>query len=217
MSSGKIQIVFIQKDTDGFRREVEIKVASSDEQTLNKARGFRTFLRALKLCCKENELAMVTLEIIYKKATNWEEIDESVKQLDKPCIVHMETNIGIPPHGHTVLQRTKELTYKSTVISSAFFTQDYRIAFPNFFSISVGTQEDRDIDDRDIEVVDETLGMPLLGFNRHLTLCGSCLDFQCQAGNLEEEKNAAWVASYFVTGVVASLFVRATVLGKNMY
>ena len=53
LSSGKIQIVFIQKDSDGFRREVDFKVASSDDQTLNKARGFRIFLRALNLCCKK--------------------------------------------------------------------------------------------------------------------------------------------------------------------
>ena len=100
-------------------------------------------------------------KLFFEKSTNWEEIDQSIKQLDK-----------------------------------------------------LGTQEDRDIDDRDI--VDETSSMPLLRVDRPLNLCGSCLDFQCHAGNLEEENNAAWAASYFVTGFVTSLFVRATVLGKKI-
>ena len=179
----------------------------------------KTFSRALAMCYPDYKQRQ-NLEIVYQSVSGWDKLNDFITKLEEPCIVNIGGIIGTPPKGHLVLKNTQNLTHKSSVISTASLTNATNISYPNSFSISVGNQNSVANDEDTMELNHNNrigneieLQSPLLDKKENqVSDFGPYLDFQCPAEYLENERHSC-AASDFVSGVVASLFIRAAVAG----
>ena len=215
---GKLQFVFINIQPERSGESVETKSLTIKlplEEASNNTNCVKTFNRALEMCYSDYT-KWDNLEIMYQSVSSWDELNDFIIKQEKPCIVSINGLAGTPPKDHEVLKNTQNLSYKCTVISTVSLTTITNISYPNSFSLSVVNQNNVANDEITMdrhEVNEIELRTPLLDKNENqVSGFGPYLDFQCPGEYLENETDVC-APSDFISGVVASLFIKAAVAG----
>ena len=215
----KLQFVFIKILKDCSAGGVETRssrlIKLPFDEASNNMDCVKTFNRALEMCYPDYA-KWVNLEIVYQSVGSFDELSDFIKEMEKPCIVSISGVTSTPPSGHEVLKNTQNLTYKCTVISTISLTTITNISYPNSFSISVDSGNNVANVENTMDKNEENeieLRTPLLDKNENqVSGFGPYLDFQCPGEYLEHETDAC-APSDFVSGVVASLFIKAALAG----